>query len=168
PTRLGALDRGRGVSSRLVERQGFVGDGEHLVGAEGAEVPLAGGTDQQRVHRRAGRVRQLAGGGQRLERNSPHFASTLFENRENAGHQMTFASLRSASISAGTAPGPSPRMRPSFRAGGRESSRTPTPPESAATAFTSSGFFFAAMMPLSAGYRGSFNPLSAVSTAGSV
>src|SRR6266571_448118 len=63
----------------------------------------------------------------------------------------TFASSRSSRTSSPTAPAPSPTILPALRSGGGVSATTSREPAPGCTGFTSSGFFFAAMMPLSAG-----------------
>src|SRR6185503_16572018 len=99
----------------------------------------------------AHRIGQLPRRRQHFVRDLPELSLSLLEYCKDVGHHSTLASLRSAAISAGTASGPSPRMRPSLRAGGSARSSRSTPPAPAVAALTSSGYFFAAMMPLSAG-----------------
>ena len=150
---LGAVgDNGR-VAGSLVEAETLIGHHLHGVGTEpsGLIDAYARRADHQRVHANPGGVRQPARGGQGFVRDFLELAVTLLKHRQHVWHQSTLASVRRAATSAGTASGPSPTMRPSFRAGGSVSSRTATPPASGETDFTSSGFFFAAMIPLRAG-----------------
>src|SRR5256885_13376531 len=95
----------------------------------------------------------------------PQRPVALLEHGEDDRHR-TFASSRSSRTSSGTASGPSPTILPSLRSAGGSSASTSIPPAARATGFVSSGFFFAATMPLSAGERGSFTPPSGVSTEG--
>src|SRR6185295_10617425 len=84
-----------------------------------------------------------------LERHFPQHAVALLQHGER-GHR-TLASSRSNRTSSPTAPAPSPTIFPSLRSGGGVSATISTAPVPGCTGFTSSGFFFAAMMPLSAG-----------------
>src|ERR1041384_911461 len=101
-----------------------------------------------------------------LVRHLPQHTVALLEYREHGAHR-TFASSRNRRSSSGTAAAPSPTIFPSLRAGGSVRASTSTDPAANTVGFTARGFFFAAMIPFKAGSRGSFNPLSAVSTAGS-
>src|SRR5439155_22421587 len=80
----------------------------------------------------------------------PQRPVALLEHGEDDRHR-TFASSRSSRTSSGTASGPSPTILPSLRSAGGSSASTSIPPAARATGFVSSGFFLAAMMPLSAG-----------------
>src|SRR5579859_836488 len=88
--------------------------------------------------------------GRDFERDLTEHAVPLLENREHAAHR-TFASSRSSRTSSPTAAGPSPTILPSLRSGGGVSAMISSLPAAACTGFTSSGFFLAAMIPLSAG-----------------
>jgi hypothetical protein len=96
-------------------------------------------------------IRQHPPGRQDFERDPLQHAVALLEHHEHVRHQSTFASVRSASMRAGTASAPSPTIRPAFRSGGYARSITSRPMGGRAAGFTSSGFFLAAMIPLSAG-----------------
>src|SRR6266480_3506938 len=129
---------------------------------DGAGAPLGSGRPtNDRIDRRAQACRRRHD----LVRNLAQGPIALLEHRER--RHKTLASSRSSRTSSATAPAPSPTIFPSFRSGGGVSATTSRTPAPTCTGFTSSGFFFAAMMPLSAGKRGSFRPLSVVRTAGS-
>src|ERR1043166_8645296 len=98
----------------------------------------------------AQRIRQPSRPGHHLLRDLADGAAALLEHREHVAHS-TFASSRSSRTSSGTAAAPSPTILPAWRSAGRASDRTSSAPAPGAVGFTSSGFFFAAMIPLSAG-----------------
>ena len=131
-------------------------DDDHDIGAV---LPQLGGerlhtrrADEHRVHLAAARgVGERARGGDGLERHAAQRAASLFRECEDVRHHSTFASSRSSRISSGTAAGPSPMMRPAFRSGGSSILVTVRCTGPSCAGFTSSGFFFAAMIPLSAG-----------------
>src|ERR1051325_9016815 len=98
----------------------------------------------------ARRTRQPSRPGHHLLRDLADGAAALLEHREHVAHS-TFASSRSSRTSSGTAAAPSPTILPAWRSAGRASDRPSSAPAPGAVGFTSSGFFFAAMIPLSAG-----------------
>src|SRR5262245_1717382 len=136
---------------------------QHLVGAEATKGIHAGdgtGAQHQRIDSAARCVGQRTRRRDDLVRNLPQRAVALLGDVEDV--HRTVASLRSSVSRAGTASAPSPTMRPACRSAG--SSRLVTSKDAAPndTGFTSSGFFFAAMMPLREGSRGVLRPLSQV------
>src|SRR6266568_3071973 len=167
PALLRALREGLRVAFGGVSRERGIGECNDLVRAELGDLleALDGpGTADDCLDWLPPPAPQALGTGHDLERNLPQRAVTLLQHRQR--RHRTLASSRSSRTSSPTAPAPSPTIFPSLRSGGGDSATTSNVPADAWTGFTSSGFFFAAMMPLSAGYRGSLSPLSAVRTAG--
>jgi hypothetical protein len=72
-------------------------DDEHRIGAMASQLlGLAANprtTDEQRVNLSAFRVGQLAGSGDRLERDLPQRATARLGECEHVSHQSTFASV---------------------------------------------------------------------------
>src|SRR5690606_3489707 len=155
---------------RGVVRERCIGDGAHAIGTRRSEcIETTDGriAKDDCIDGATHAVSALARGGQRLGCTLPKRAVTLFENGKNVRHdQSTFASEVSASMSAGTAAAPSPTIRPAGRSGGNANDATVTCAAPVVTGTTSSGFFFAAMIPLRPGKRGVLSPLSQVSSAG--
>ena len=167
----GSCGHGRGESVGLVEMEVRVGREEDPVGAPFAQLFRAGHdaiTQHDGVNCRTQEIRELARGSNDFERDLAKDSSAILGYSEDGGHVRS-PSLPSASnrTSSTTASGPSPTILPAGRSAGSWSDWTVRDPDPSDTGFTSSGFFFAAMMPLSAGSRGVFSPLSQVSTAGS-
>ena len=98
----------------------------------------------------AERIGQPPGARHYLVRHLAQRAVSLLEHREDVAHR-TLASSRSRRTSSGTAAAPSPTIFPSLRSAGGVRARISSAPGTNAVGFTSSGFFFAAMIPLSAG-----------------
>src|SRR5215213_3896535 len=126
-------------------------------------LPDAGGTDHDGVYLlSARRIGSLAGGGDRLERYLPKAARPRFGKREEARHQSTLASVWRRRSSSGTASAPSPMIRPGGRSGGSSIFSITRLVGPSCAALDSSGFFLAAMMPLSEARRGRAIPSSMV------
>ena len=128
---------------------------DHPVRSEPAHLiraPHRTGAEHERVHLGAPAqgIREAPRAGHDLMGHLADGAVALLEHREHVAHS-TFASSRSSRTSSGTAAEPSPTILPACRSGGRASERISSAPGPGAVGFTSSGFFFAAMIPLSAG-----------------
>jgi len=149
------LRDGAAVALGRIAREGGVCKGDHLVGAEGAELIGApthrASREHQRVNRAAQRIPQATRAGHDLVGDLAERAIALLQHREHAAAHRTFASSRSNRTSSGTAAAPSPTIFPSLRSGGGIRARISRPPCPTLVGFVSSGFFFAAMMPLRAG-----------------
>src|SRR5439155_5560135 len=153
PAGLHPLDHDLREAFRCVAAKGRIGGGDHRVGPESAERLGAlhrTGADDERLHRPAEGVGQPPRAGHHLVGDLAQHAVALLQHREHAAHK-TLASSRSSRISSGTAAAPSPTIRPSFLSGGGSIASTSMPPGPKVAGFTSSGFFFAAMMPFNAG-----------------
>ena len=158
--RVVARGRGRGHGARerlgqvlLRQRRRFAD--QHAVGAAAAQLGGHGAsarTDQHGVHLAAQRVRHLPGRRHHLEREATQLAVALLNECENVGrHQSTFACSLRSRTSSGTASGPCPTIRPAGRSGGGIIAYTSIRPGGSCAGFSSSGFFLAAMIPLSDG-----------------
>src|SRR5439155_22144557 len=95
----------------------------------------------------AERRRQPVSQAQRFARDRADFAVALLDEDEDA--HSSFASSRSSRTSSGIAAAPSPTMRPAARAAGSARAKTSRFISPSWAGFSSIGFFFAAMMPLS-------------------
>src|SRR5438270_3867 len=147
-------DRPR-VSLRRIHPEPRVRQGDHLIRTEPAQLvraPHGTGRKNESVHvgAPAQRIRQASGAGHHLVGDLADGTIPLLEHREDGAHR-TFASSRSRRTSSGTAAEPSPTILPACRSGGRVSERISSAPGPGAVGLISSGFFFAAMIPLSAG-----------------
>ena len=112
----------------------------------------SGRTEEQGVNLASARfVGEHPRGGDCFQSNLSNVGAARFGEREDVRHQRTFASVWSSVTSSGTAAAPSPMMRPALRSGGSSSFLTVTWGCGICACFTSSGFFFAAMIPLSDG-----------------
>src|SRR5689334_20707301 len=124
--------------------------------------------EQQCMHlSTAGFVGEHARGCYRFESHLPHFAAARLDKCKHVCHQRTLASVCRSFTSSGTAAAPSPMMRPAWRSGGSSRRVTVSCGCGSCAGFDSSGFFLAAMIPLSDGSRAVLSPSSTVSTAGS-
>src|SRR5439155_509847 len=131
------------------------GQRDHSVGAEAAQL-LVAPHRARREHQRldacasAEGVSQPSRTGHHFVRDFAQRAVALLQHGEDVAHR-TFASSRSSRTSSATAAAPSPTTFPALRSGGGVMARTSRPPAPSDAGFVTSGFFFAAMMPLSAG-----------------
>src|SRR6185437_6128087 len=109
-------------------------------------------TGDERMYLPTGGVGYRSCRGHGLERYLAKLAVTGLRKCKYVCHDYrTFASVWSSLTSSGTAATPSPMMRPGARSGGSSICVTVTVCAPSCAGFTSSGFFFAAMIPLSAG-----------------
>ena len=131
-------------------------DDVHDVGSVRAELlgrsADAGRAGNQRVYlATARRVGERARRGHRFERELAQRGAARLRVYQDVRHQRTFASDWRSRTSSGTADAPSPMMRPAGRSGGSSAFCTETRTAPNWAGFDSSGFFFAAMIPLSDG-----------------
>src|SRR5256884_2326668 len=148
-----ALGRGARVALRGIQGERRVRQRDHFVRAVPAHLLRAlHGTrrQDQRVYAPAQRVGQPARARHDLVGHFAQRAVALLAHREDVTHR-TLASSRNRRTSSGTAAGPSPTIFPSLRSGGGVRAKISSPPLPSDTVLTSKGFFFAAMIPLSAG-----------------
>ena len=97
-------------------------------------------------------VGQCARCGDCFQRTLSQRRTACFREYKNVGHgYSTFASVCRRRMSSGIAAVPSPMIRPAGRSGGSSIVFTVTRTVPSCAGFVSSGFFFAAMMPLSDG-----------------
>ncbi len=130
-------------------------DEDHVGAALGEISRLAGNAGRTREHRMhftaAGCICETTCRRHHFQRDLPQLRAARLGPYENVGHQSTFASVWSSRTSSGTAATPSPMIRPAGRSGGSCAFCTVTRVAPSCAGFVSSGFFFAAMMPLSDG-----------------
>ena len=107
---------------------------------------------EERVHLAATeRVRQRPPCRDSLQCDFSQIAAARLREYENVRHHSTLASFCSSRTSSGTAAAPCPTIRPGGRSGGSSMDFTLTRTGPSCAGLLSSGFFFAAMMPLSEG-----------------
>src|ERR1051325_3498746 len=112
----------------------------------------SGGAGDERMHfPAAGRVGERARGSDGVEGDLSQRVGARFGKYQDVGHQRILASVCRRRTSSGTAAAPSPMMRPAGRSGGSSIDFTTTRASPSCAGFVSSGFFFAAMIPLSDG-----------------